>query len=149
MFIQVYHFKKGNEICNYTYPLSILSIRINRARLVVCLEDSLYIHNIRNMKILHTIKETPRNSRGICALSHNSDKCLLAYPGSSTNGEVQIYHAVHLNNETTIKAHESPLANMAFNPDGNCLATASEKGTIIRVFSVNDGSKLCEFRYFL
>lgn len=33
-------------------------------RLIVCLEESLYIHNIRDMKVLHTIRETPPNPTG-------------------------------------------------------------------------------------
>ena len=45
-----------------------------------------------------------------------------------------------------IPAHESPLAALAFNPSGTRLATASEKGTVIRVFSVEEGTKLIEFR---
>lgn len=30
----------------------------------MCLEESLYIHNIRDMKVLHTIRETPPNPSG-------------------------------------------------------------------------------------
>lgn len=45
-----------------------------------------------------------------------------------------------------IPAHDSPLAALAFSPSGKELATASEKGTVIRVFAVADGSKLFEFR---
>lgn len=45
-----------------------------------------------------------------------------------------------------IPAHDSPLAAMAFSLNGSEIATASEKGTVIRVFSVNDGTKLYEFR---
>lgn len=45
-----------------------------------------------------------------------------------------------------IAAHDSPLAALAFSPNGMRIATASEKGTVIRVFSVGDGSKLFEFR---
>lgn len=67
-----------------------------RARLVVCLEESLYIHNIRDMKVLHTIRDTPPNPLGLCALSINSDNCYVAYPGSSTIGEVQIFDAINL-----------------------------------------------------
>ena len=47
----------------------------------------MFIHNIRDMKILHTIRETPPNPRGLCALSINSDNCFLAYPGSNITGE--------------------------------------------------------------
>ena len=59
-------------------------------RLIVCLEESLYIHNIRDMKVLHTIRETPPNKSGLCALSTDSDNCYLAYPGHSSVGELQV-----------------------------------------------------------
>ncbi|XP_046391606.1 WD repeat domain phosphoinositide-interacting protein 2 isoform X3 [Ischnura elegans] len=144
--LKVCHFKKGTEICNYSYSNTILAVKLNRARLVVCLEESLYIHNIRDMKVLHTIRDTPPNPMGLCTLSVNSENCFLAYPGSNTIGEVQIFDAVNLHAKTMIPAHDSPLAALAFNPSGARVATASEKGTVIRVFNVADGSKVFEFR---
>lgn len=45
-----------------------------------------------------------------------------------------------------IDAHASHLAALAFHPNGTKIATASEKGTVIRVFSTSDGQKLFEFR---
>lgn len=45
-----------------------------------------------------------------------------------------------------IEAHQAPLSCVAMNSDGTRIATASEKGTIIRVFSVPDGEKLYQFR---
>ena len=86
----------GTEICQYSYSNTILAVKLNRARLVVCLEESLYIHNIRDMKVLHTIRDTPPNPRGLCTLSINSDNCYLAYPGSTTTGEVQLFDAFNL-----------------------------------------------------
>ena len=68
--LRVCHFKKGNidlcfhlcylvlcpgtEICQYSYSNTILAVKLNRARLVVCLEEALYIHNIRDMKVTAT-----------------------------------------------------------------------------------------------
>ncbi|KDR16597.1 WD repeat domain phosphoinositide-interacting protein 2 isoform X2 [Zootermopsis nevadensis] len=144
--LKVCHFKKGTEICNYSYSNTILAVKLNRVRLVVCLEESLYIHNIRDMKVLHTIRDTPPNPFGICTLSINSDNCFLAYPGSNSIGEVQIFDAVNLHAETMIPAHDSPLAALGFSPSGTKIATASEKGTVIRVFFIRDGTKLYEFR---
>lgn len=63
---------------------------------MVCLEESLYIHNIRDMKVLHTIRDTPPNPRGICALSPHNDHAYLAYPGSVQAGEVQIFDTITL-----------------------------------------------------
>ncbi|KAJ8980447.1 hypothetical protein NQ317_001620 [Molorchus minor] len=129
--LKVCHFKKGTEICNYSYSNTILAVKLNRARLVVCLEESLYIHNIRDMKVLHTIRDTPPNPLGLCALSINSDNCYVAYPGSSTIGEVQIFDAVNLHAKTMIHAHDSPLAALAFSPNGTRIATASEKVCVV------------------
>jgi len=136
----------GTEICQYSYSNTILAVKLNRARLVVCLEESLYIHNIRDMKVLHTIRDTPPNPKGLCALSINSDNCFLAYPGSTTTGEVQLFDAFNLQAKLMIPAHDAPLAAIAFNPSGSKLATASERGTVIRLFSVLDGTRLIEFR---
>ncbi|XP_077979722.1 WD repeat domain phosphoinositide-interacting protein 2-like isoform X2 [Glandiceps talaboti] len=144
--LKVCHFKKGTEICNYSYPNTILAVRLNRLRLIVALEESLYIHNIRDMKVLHTIRDTPPNPTGLCALSVHNDNCYLAYPGSNQIGEVQIFDTVNLRAVTMIPAHDSPLAALAFNTTATKLATASEKGTVIRVFSLPDGQKLFEFR---
>uniref|UniRef100_A0A9J7ZSU0 WD repeat domain, phosphoinositide interacting 2 n=1 Tax=Cyprinus carpio carpio TaxID=630221 RepID=A0A9J7ZSU0_CYPCA len=137
--LKVCHFKKGTEICNYSYSNTILAVKLNRQRLIVCLEESLYIHNIRDMKVLHTIRETPPNPSGLCALSISNDNCYLAYPGSATIGEVQVFDTVNLH--VCI-----PLAALAFDASGTKLATASEKGTVIRVFSIPEGQKLFEFR---
>ncbi|XP_012538774.1 WD repeat domain phosphoinositide-interacting protein 2 isoform X2 [Monomorium pharaonis] len=144
--LTVCHFRKGTEICNYSYSNTILAVKLNRARLVVCLEESLYIHNIRDMRVLHTIRDTPPNLTGLCTLSPNSDNCYVAYPGSNTIGEVQIFDANHLQAKTMIPAHDSPLAAIAFSSTGTKVATASEKGTVIRVFDVHEGTKLFEFR---
>lgn len=94
-----FELKKKN---NYLIPCQSItspSFHINFfsfQRLIVCLEESLYIHNIRDMKVLHTIRDTPPNPAGLCALSTDSDNCFLAYPGSSTIGEVQIFDTVNL-----------------------------------------------------
>ncbi|XP_041363885.1 WD repeat domain phosphoinositide-interacting protein 2-like isoform X2 [Gigantopelta aegis] len=144
--LKVCHFKKGTEICNYSYSNSILAVKLNRQRLVVCLEESLYIHNIRDMKVLHTIRDTPPNPTGLCALAVSNDNCFLAYPGSNQIGEVQIFDTINLRAVTMIPAHDNPLAAISFSGQGTKLATASEKGTVIRVFSIPDGQKLFEFR---
>uniref|UniRef100_H2XJI2 Uncharacterized protein n=2 Tax=Ciona intestinalis TaxID=7719 RepID=H2XJI2_CIOIN len=98
------------------------------------------------MKVLHTIRDTPSNPKGLCCLSVNNDNSFLVYPGSSITGEVQIFDVTTLNAVSTINAHDSPLAAMAFNSSATKLATASSKGTVIRIFSVPDGQKLFEFR---
>ncbi|XP_056143713.1 WD repeat domain phosphoinositide-interacting protein 1 isoform X2 [Lampris incognitus] len=144
--MNVYHFKKGTEICNYSYSNDIVAVRLNRQRLVVCLEESIYIHNIKDMKLLKTLLNTPSNPSGLCALSINHSNSYLAYPGSATIGEIVVYDSNKLSTVTMIPAHDSPLAAISFNALGTQLASASQKGTVIRVFSIPDGLRLFEFR---
>jgi autophagy-related protein 18 len=40
-----------------------------------------------------------------------------------------------------IPAHTGQLAAIQFSPSGTKIATASDKGTVIRVFSVADGTR--------
>uniref|UniRef100_A0A287D3K0 WD repeat domain, phosphoinositide interacting 1 n=1 Tax=Ictidomys tridecemlineatus TaxID=43179 RepID=A0A287D3K0_ICTTR len=128
--MNVYHFKKGTEICNYSYSSNILSIRLNRQRLLVCLEESIYIHNIKDMKLLKTLLDIPANPTGLCALSINHSNSYLAYPGSLTTGEIVLYDGNSLKTVCTIAAHEGTLAAIAFNSSGSKLASASEKVSI-------------------
>uniref|UniRef100_A0A8C7VXM6 WD repeat domain, phosphoinositide interacting 1 n=1 Tax=Oncorhynchus mykiss TaxID=8022 RepID=A0A8C7VXM6_ONCMY len=144
--MNVYHFKRGTEICNYSYSNNILSVRLNRQRLVVCLEESVYIHNIKDMKLLKTLLNTPHNPSGLCALSVNHGNSYLAYPGSQTIGEIMVYDTNNLSKVTMIPAHDSPLAALTFNASGTKLASASERGTVIRVFTIPEGQRLFEFR---
>jgi WD40 repeat protein len=45
-----------------------------------------------------------------------------------------------------INAHESAISYIALNSDGTLLATASDKGTLIRIFRAEDGTFLQELR---
>jgi len=57
-----------------------------------------------------------------------------------------IFDTVKLEAINVVEAHRSPLSCMVMNIEGTLLATASDKGTIIRVFSLPDAHKLYQFR---
>ncbi|KAL5341589.1 autophagy-related protein 18 [Aspergillus crustosus] len=165
--LQITNTKRQSTICELTFPTTVLSVKLNRKRLVIVLEDQIYLYDIQTMKLLYTIETSP-NPNAICALSPSSDNCYLAYPlpqkaapssfnppahappgnthVSPTSGEVLIFDTLKLEAINVIEAHRSPLACITLNADGTLIATASDKGTIIRVFSVPDGHKLYQFR---
>lgn len=95
------------------------------------------------MKLMHSLRHIAANTNGLCALSLSSH---LAFPVSSTSGELEIYDAANLEMKIKIKAHESKLSALSFSPNGLLLATASEKGTVIRVFCTTNGERIHEFR---
>lgn len=57
-----------------------------------------------------------------------------------------IFDALAMQPINVIEAHKSPLSCIALNQDGTMMATASDKGTIVRIFSVPNGAKLYQFR---
>lgn len=61
-------------------------------------------------------------------------------------GDVIIFNLNTLQPVSVIEAHKATLASMALSCDGSLLATASDKGTIVRIFSVDSGIKLFQFR---
>ena len=51
--------QRDTTICELTFPMKILAVRMNRKRLVVVLDESIYLYDISNMKLLHTIDTSP------------------------------------------------------------------------------------------
>uniref|UniRef100_A0A1I7T8A6 WD repeat domain phosphoinositide-interacting protein 2 n=1 Tax=Caenorhabditis tropicalis TaxID=1561998 RepID=A0A1I7T8A6_9PELO len=144
--MHVYHFTSRNIICDHRFNKSVLTIRLNRERIVVCLEDCIYIYNLKDMKMMHNIMDTPLNKLGVLDLTTNAGNALIAYPASTDTGSVHLFDAINLSSVNTFVAHEGTLACLKFNQEGNMIATASTKGTVIRIYSVPTGNRLFEFR---
>ena len=102
---------------------------------------------------------------GICSLSSSAENSYLVFPHPNSTspsfnpshtptqpaplqhtGEVLVFDALALTPINIIPAHKTPIALLALSPKGDILATASDKGTVIRVFSVPSGDKLFQFR---
>lgn len=109
------------------------------------------LENILNYKIFDTI-ETLNNPSGLFGLNLDPKITIVAYLTKNI-GEIKIKDYGKIKNvdeinSTTkkISAHQSEITNMSLNYNGDLLASCSEKGTIIRLFSTKEGTLLKEFR---
>ncbi|KAJ2351246.1 autophagy protein [Coemansia erecta] len=159
--LQIINTKRQSIICELTFPTSILAVKLNRRRLIAVLEEQIYVYDISNMKLLHTI-ETPPNPTAICAMSPISENCFIAYPTPASTStapsqpgappeipattDVMVFDANACEAINIIQAHKSPVSCLAMNRDGTMLATSSDKGTVIRVFSLPSAQKIAQFR---
>ncbi|KAI9225342.1 MAG: WD40-repeat-containing domain protein [Piptocephalis tieghemiana] len=158
--LQIINTKRQSTICELTFPTTVLAVKLNRRRLVVLLEEQIYVYDISNMKLVHTIETSP-NTNAVIALSPSSENCYLVYPshspssaspfaGSSAaasgSGDILIFDTLSLQVVNMVQAHKSPVSCVSINSDGTMMATASDKGTVIRVFSLPDAQKLYQFR---
>ena len=154
--------QRHSTICELTFHGMVVAVKMNRKRLVVILEESVFIYDISNMKMLHS-QLTPINPAGICAISPNSENNYLALPHhqktppnpqsqpshvpksivkEAISGDVLLYDLNKMEEVTVIPAHQAPVSCIAINNDGTLMATSSDKGTVIRIFSIPDGKKL-------
>ncbi|KAG2003729.1 autophagy-type protein 18, variant 2 [Coprinopsis cinerea AmutBmut pab1-1] len=65
---------------------------------------------------------------------------------SSGSGDVLLFSTRSLTVSNVIQAHKSPISHLAINSTGTLLATTSEKGTVVRVWSIPGAEKLYQFR---
>jgi len=126
-----------------SFRSEVRAVKLRRDRVVVVLEYKIYVYNFADLKLLDHI-ETTQNTKGLCALCPYSSNTVLVCPGLQ-KGHVRVELYDH-KKTTLIEAHETALSCFALNFDGTRLATASETGTLIRIFDTASGSALQELR---
>lgn len=126
-----------------SFRSEVKAVKLRRDRVVVVLERKVYIYQFADLKLVDHI-ETTSNPKGLCALCPFSSNTVLVCPGLQ-RGHVRV-ELYDLKKTSLIPAHETALACLALNFDGTRLATASEKGTLVRVFDTATGAALQELR---
>lgn len=134
--------KQVKCIGELSFKGDIKSVKMRKDRIVIVLEHQIYVYAFPDLKILDAA-ETYRNPEGLCEISIANSFTLL-YPDKK-KGVVKVVNYDESGN-FEIKAHEAAINALAINYDGKLCATASEKGTLIRIFSTQDGKPLGELR---
>lgn len=115
-------------------------VRISRTHIVVALLNSVHIYAFSSPPEKLSSFETADNSLGLCCLGSK----LIAFPGR-TPGQVQMVE-INTGNVSIIPAHSTPLRALELSLDGEILATGSETGTLIRIFSTSNCVRVGELR---
>jgi len=130
----------GRPIGELSFRQRVLAVKMRRDRICVALRDRVYVYNFANLALLDTIiTGGENNGLGLLAIStdtngidDSSDDMVLACP-SVTRGQVHV-ELYSLRKKILIDAHDGSLAAIALSGDGTLLGTASERGTMIRLF---------------
>nr|XP_040255137.1 autophagy-related protein 18a-like [Aegilops tauschii subsp. strangulata] len=97
---------------------------------------------------VHWEKEvtTGPNPLGLCAMEEPNGPATLVYALPLPEaGSVQVRRRGRAGS-VSVRAHGSGVACLALSRDGRLLATAGSRGTLLRIFSTADGTKLQELR---
>lgn len=135
----------GRADRTFMFETTVRGLQVNNKRIAVILEKEICIFNTAEMRHIHTI-QTASNPDGLGTMTHG-DISLLAYPAMES-GCFTVYDALSCRDYCpSFSAHNTALQTLAFNSTGTFLATASGKGTIIRVFTFSGGSAQIAFEF--
>ncbi|PKU81076.1 autophagy-related protein 18a [Dendrobium catenatum] len=126
-----------------SFRSEVRAVRLRRDRIVVVLDHKIFVYNFADLKLVHQIETVP-NPKGLCAVSQQQGSLVLVCPGGQ-KGQVRVEHYGSKKTKFIV-AHDSRIACFALSQDGRLIATASTKGTLVRIFSTMDGTLLQEVR---
>ncbi|OVA04316.1 WD40 repeat [Macleaya cordata] len=126
-----------------SFRSDVRAVRLRRDRIIVVLEQKIFLYNFADLKLLHQIETFP-NPKGLCEVSQVSGSLVLVCPGLQ-KGQVRVEHYASKRTKF-IMAHDSRIACFALTQDGRLLATASSKGTLVRIYNTSDGTLMQEVR---
>jgi len=129
-------------IAELEFRNEVKAVKLRRDRIVVVLENKVYVYNFADLQLLHQI-ETFSNPKGLCSLSPGTTIVLAVVGLKPGTVHIELYDSKQTQ---LIQAHHNALSQISLNADGTRLATSSEKGTLIRIFDVKTGDQLKELR---
>jgi len=133
--------QSGRVIKELKHPDPVRAVRLQRDRIYCATESVVYVYSFQELSRQHNY-DTADNPMGIFAVAPTF---LVCPAGKGQTGIVRIEnHKEDLGG--FIKAHDSSVAMISLNADGTYMATASEKGTLIRVFDTTSHKMVREFR---
>ncbi|BAF16674.1 autophagy-related protein 18d [Oryza sativa Japonica Group] len=141
--LQLWDDYNERRIHKYNFTSEIRAVRLSKDYFVVVLEKTINVYRFKDLRLFYQAR-TVSNPNGLCCLSHHANASVFACPGTS-KGQVLIEH-FGLKETRFIAAHDSPLSCMTMALDGTLLATASVRGTLIRIFNTRDGTCVQEVR---
>lgn len=149
--------RQANAIAELRFRSPVRAIRLRRELVVVVLISKVYVYWLKSLTLLDSI-ETCNNPKGMCCLSTENDCAVLVVPDIQQGRATAItYNLTAVSDQepkaascrertVTVPAHDSSIAAMASDLGGTILATASDKGTIVRVYDTTTGERLQELR---
>ena len=145
--LMLWNSQTKESICELPFQSTILAVRMNRNHLIAVLDSNIHVFELGTMNNTHTLA-APMNC-GLIDLTHNikedDKRSIIAFKGLQ-GGDVMLFDCNTLRVISHVKAHKTPISALSFNSDATLLATASAKGTVIRVFAIPSAQHLVSFR---
>lgn len=155
----MWNLKDRCEIVRLNFPSPVTNIKIHPERAVVLTNSRVFIFDLQTMKAIHALDRTPHPSvdAALCALTVSpslTSTAYLAIPclSETKTGLIALIDVRTLEPKGAILAHNAPIAALAVCAKSDqsgteaLLATASTKGTVVRLFACPSLSRVAVLR---
>jgi WD40 repeat protein len=113
-------------------------------RIYVICDTQIYSFTLQGFQSVDII-ETYDNRLGVFGICYDPNVTIIAFPDKAKKGKVRIKN-MDKNSTNTVDAHENIISFISFNNNGSIMATASDRGTLIRLFLTETGYFFQEIR---
>jgi hypothetical protein len=161
----LYSLSQDCPVASLEFSSLVLGLAARRDRLVVVLPKRVVLFALPlgpNAMYREGVYETCENPKGLACMATESDSTLLCFPGRQA-GQVALVKLPPLSGyargdpplkfkdppfpaTSILLAHTTSLSALCCTPDGRFIATASIKGTLIRVWDSKSGQLIRELR---
>jgi len=138
--IVFYDKNTGLLVSEFSYNEYILSVRGNSSYLFISSENTIEAFQTTPFKSVEKYYRTSKN--GSFALS--SQYCV--WTDDSQPGKVYLVSISDMKSILEVQCHKGEIKKLSLSEQSLLLATASRKGTIIRVFNPHNGKQISEYR---
>ena len=137
---------QGKIISKLRINENIMSVRLRNDKIIVISRNKFYLFNINTLETI-TILNTFDNPLGIIGLSNGDNNKLIAAFPYEAQGSIFIGDFFQKCEKLSVlHAHDSRVVCISINKEGTLMASSSDKGTLIRIYIINDDQKFWEFR---
>jgi len=122
---------------------SIKNLKLKKEKIIIVCEQRIYVYSTDKYKLIQTI-ETSKNELGIIGVNTDADINIMGFP-IFPEGFIKV-QSDEQSQEVDIHVDDGLISYIGINSDGTLVASACNKGQIIRVFYISNGKFLEEFR---
>lgn len=150
--VMIFDDASGKMVLEFTFPDPVMAVRLKRDKMIAVCRNQIHVFSFpNNCRKLFSV-DTRDNPHGLCEVSplRTGDKEVMVFPGYKT-GSVQMMDLFTSEQRVSsapvvVNAHRNELVCLAINQSGNMVATASTKGTLIRIWDTAKRVQLVELR---
>ena len=130
----------------FKFTMPVLNLKIKKDLIFIVCIRKIYVFNLETCQNIDSL-DTTENQKGLIAISNNPNYTIMAHPiefeDDVSKGYVSIKN-FKTNKYFPLLVQEDSVSSMCMDYNGLLLATANEKGTLIRIHSCDDGTLLQE-----